>query len=120
MRTLLFTILLIVGLIIISIIFYKTPKILITIIILYTVGITMLSRMSFGVIKRIKDINVYPEEHEVTLESTDNVYILIEHPYIQEFKHYEWFDSEAIQYIYTDKQKHLNGAYFVPIKRLIK
>ena len=48
----------------------------------------------------------------------EEVYILIQLPFIQELMEYDWFDAECFLHQALENQDHLDSAYFVPLLRL--
>jgi hypothetical protein len=49
---------------------------------------------------------------------TENLYVLVCWPWVQELMEYPWFRPECCLYQAFDDQEHLDSAYFVPLGRL--
>jgi len=51
---------------------------------------------------------------------TEDLYALIQWPWVQDLMEYEWFRPEChLHQVFTD-QEYLDSAYFVPITRIIE
>lgn len=62
-----------------------------------------------------------------TLENTfikempiDELYILVQWPFVQELMEYSWFRMECLLHQAFDDQPYLDSAYFVPVKRMVE
>ena len=52
--------------------------------------------------------------------ASEDVYVLVHWPWVQDLMEYPWFRQECILYQAFDDQEHLDSAYFVPIERIIE
>jgi hypothetical protein len=50
----------------------------------------------------------------------EQVYVLVQWPDVQDFMEEEWFAAEGILYQAFPDQEHLDSAYFIPLKRILK
>lgn len=48
------------------------------------------------------------------LEDTDNIYVLVRWPDVQDYMDYDWFVEEAVLH------PEISSAYFIPINRIHK
>jgi len=53
------------------------------------------------------------------LQSIDELYVLVEWPFVQGLMEYEWFRQECFLYSALHDQVYLDSAYFVPLTRLM-
>jgi len=54
----------------------------------------------------------------IATQSTDDLYVLIRWPFVQDLMDYDWFREESILYQAFEDQEYLDSSYFVPVTRL--
>jgi len=52
-------------------------------------------------------------------EMIEELYVLVQWPFVQDFMGYDWFHQECFLYQAHDGQPHLDSAYFVPVSRIM-
>ena len=50
----------------------------------------------------------------------DELYVLVEWPFVQDLMGYEWFRQECYLHNAFSDQQYLDSAYFVPLARMLE
>ncbi|HZY38140.1 MAG TPA: hypothetical protein VFE53_15900 [Mucilaginibacter sp.] len=75
-----------------------------------------LLRITKGITYELSDV--------LTIDSvsfiTEDLYVLVQWPWVQELMGYEWFQQDCYLQQAFDDQEYLSSAYFVPVTRVIE
>lgn len=63
-------------------------------------------------------MNTNPETF-IDTYSIDELYVLVQWPFVQNLMLYDWFRQECFLHLASHDQPYLSSAYFVPISRIM-